>query len=52
MNTDRIKKTEAFMETELKKLASYKDKTARMAEYRIEHSYRVAHIGAEIAETE
>lgn len=52
MNTDRIKKTEAFMETELKKLASYKDKTARMAEYRIEHSYRVAHIGAEIAEAE
>ena len=52
MNTDRIKKTESFMKTELMKLASYKDNIPRMAEYRIEHSYRVAHIGAKIAEAE
>lgn len=30
-------------------MASYKDNIPRMAEYRIEHSYRVANIGAEIA---
>ena len=52
MNTDRIKKTESFMKIELMKLASYKDNIPRMAEYRIEHSYRVAHIGAKIAEAE
>lgn len=52
MKTDRIKKTEAFMKTELMKLASYQDNIVRMAEYRIEHSYRVARIGAEIAKAE
>ena len=52
MNKDRIKKTESFMKTELAKLAFYKDNIVRMAEYRIEHSYRVAHIGAEIAKEE
>lgn len=40
------------MKAELMKLASYRDNIPRMAEYRIEHSYRVAHIGAEIAKAE
>ena len=40
------------MKAELMKLTSYKDNIPRMAEYRIEHSYRVAHIGAEIAKAE
>lgn len=52
MNAEKIKKTEQFMRSELMKLASYKDNNVRMAQYRIEHSIRVAHIGAEIAKAE
>lgn len=37
---------------ELMKLANYKDNIPRMAEYRIEHSRRVAHIAVQIAEKE
>ena len=39
------------MKAGLMKLASYRDNIPRMAEYRIGHSYRVAHVGAKIAET-
>ena len=52
MDKDRIRQTESFMKTELIKLAGYKDNIMRMAQYRIEHSYRVAHIGAQIAKAE
>lgn len=52
MDKERISKTEAFLQTELRKLAGYKDNIDRMAEYRIEHSYRVAAIGAQIAVAE
>lgn len=50
--TERIGKTEDFLKAELWKLASFRDNIPRMAEYRIEHSYRVAHIGAQIARAE
>ncbi len=52
MRTDIIKKVEDYMKTELMKLAGYQDHTPRMAEYRIEHSFRVAHIAVEIARAE
>lgn len=52
MVTERIRKTEAFIRKELGKLSSFKDNIPRMAEYRIEHSIRVAHIAEEIAEKE
>ena len=52
MREEIIKKTERFMQAEISKLASFQDNTPRMAQYRIEHSYRVAHIGAEIAAAE
>ena len=52
MDTERIQKTSDFMRSELMKLASYGDNIPRMAEYRIEHSFRVANIGAEIASAE
>lgn len=52
MREEIIKKTERFMQAEISKLASFRDNTPRMAQYRIEHSYRVAHIGAEIAAAE
>lgn len=49
MDMLRLNKTADFLKTELYKLADYKDSIMRMAEYRIEHSYRVASIGAKIA---
>lgn len=49
MREDRIRKAEEFARRELMKLAGYGDNTVRMAEYRFEHSCRVAHISAEIA---
>ena len=52
MTTDRIRKTEDFMKAELSKVASFPDHIQREAEYRIEHSYRVARIGETIAEEE
>lgn len=52
MITERIRKTEEYMRQELMKLAGYQDNIVRMAEYRIEHSIRVAHIAAEIARAE
>lgn len=52
MREDRIQKAEAFIRRELMKLADYQDNTPRMAEYRIEHSFRVAHIAALIAAKE
>ena len=52
MNTERLNRTDAFLRTELMKLAAYRDNVPRMAEYRIEHSYRVANIGANIAAAE
>lgn len=52
MRDDIIRKTGAFIRCELLKSAEYPGSTRRMAEYRIEHSFRVAHIAAEIAEKE
>lgn len=52
MREEIIRKTESYMRIELMKLANYPDNTVRMAEYRIEHSCRVAHIAALIAERE
>jgi len=52
MREEIIQKTDAFIRWELSRLSGYKDNIPRMAEYRIEHSYRVAHIAAEIAEAE
>jgi len=52
MDTEKIKKTDIFLRSKLMKLAGYKDNIPRMAEYRIEHSYRVANIGAKIARAE
>jgi uncharacterized domain HDIG len=52
MREEIIRRTEAFMRAELMKLADYKDNNRRMAEYRIEHSIRVAHIAADIARKE
>lgn len=49
MRKEIIRKVDAFIETELMKLAGYQDNVVRQAEYRIEHSRRVAHIAAEIA---
>lgn len=52
MRNEIIQKVETFMRTELMKLADYQDNIPRMAEYRIEHSFRVAHIAADIARLE
>jgi len=52
MDNTRLKKTDAFLRQELMKLATFHDNTPRMAEYRIEHSYRVANIGIQIARAE
>ena len=52
MDATRLVKTADFLKTELSKMAFYKDNTQRMADYRIEHSYRVANIGAGIARAE
>lgn len=52
MRQEIIKKVENYIQYELIKIAEYKDNTPRMAQYRIEHSFRVAHIAAEIAQKE
>lgn len=52
MREELVKKTMQFMQAELSKLASFQDNNLRMAQYRMEHSCRVAHIGAEIARAE
>ena len=52
MKEEIIQKTMAFMQREIIKLAAYQDNNLRMAQYRMEHSCRVAHIGAEIAAAE
>lgn len=52
MREEIIRKTEEFMKPELMKIAGYEGHILREAEYRIEHSYRVAHIAAEIARKE
>lgn len=52
MRQEITKKVEEYIRTELMKLADYQDNIPRMAEYRIEHSFRVAHIAAEIAHAE
>jgi len=52
MRVEIIKRTGEFIRKELIKLAEYKDNNMRMAEYRIEHSFRVAHIGLQIARAE
>jgi len=52
MRTEILQKTDFFIRTELIKLANYQDNIPRMAQYRIEHSYRVAYIAAEIARKE
>ena len=52
MDTDKLTKTAEFLKAELSKMAFYKDNNQRMADYRIEHSYRVANIGAQIAVAE
>lgn len=44
MREEIINKTDDFVARELMKLAGFKDNIPRMAEYRIEHSRRVAHI--------
>ena len=52
MDTVKLYKTEEFLKTELLKMADFEGNNMRMAEYRIEHSYRVANIGAQIASAE
>lgn len=52
MREEIIEKTDMFLRPQLMKIASYSGKNLRMAEYRIEHSYRVAHIAATIARVE
>ena len=52
MREDIIEEADRFLREELAKIAGYRDGTARMAEYRIEHSWRVAHIGQHIARAE
>ena len=52
LRKDIIEKTDSFMRAELMKSAAFKGNTVRSAEYRIEHSCRVAHIAAFIAARE
>lgn len=47
-----IEKTKDYIRSELMKTANYQDNNPRAAEYRIEHSIRVAHIAGEIARAE
>ena len=55
MNAELLQKADLFLKTELKKMNSFIDVDTgekiieRMTDYRIEHSYRVANIGAGIA---
>lgn len=52
MRNDVIERTKAYVRQELMKLAGYPDAIPRMAEYRVEHSIRVAHIAGVIARAE
>lgn len=52
MNIDIIKKVDAFLCENIAKCAFYEDNNQRSAEYRIEHSHRVANIGLAIAKAE
>jgi len=52
MRDEIIKKTDAFVRRELAKMVNYPDNNQRSSDYRIEHSYRVAHLCAEIARAE
>jgi len=49
MRREILQKVEDFIKTEIFKSVNDEDITPRKAEYRIEHSYRVAHIAKEIA---
>ncbi len=49
MDREKCEKTAEFLKTELMKSADFEGESVRVAEYRIEHSYRVANIGAKIA---
>lgn len=52
MRKDIIEKTADFVKTELSKLADTDEVNRRSADYRYEHSVRVAHIGKTIANKE
>lgn len=52
MREEIIKKVEEYLRTEMVKLASFPEEDQKSVDYRIEHSIRVAHIAAEIAEAE
>jgi len=52
MRKEIIDKVDAFIRKEIGKSAHYKDNIKRAADYRIEHSYRVAHILQNIAKEE
>ncbi len=52
MREEIIGKAAEFLKTELNKTVGFTDRTPRMVEYRIEHSFRVAHIALEIAKAE
>ena len=52
MRLEITEKVEEYVRTELMKLAYFQNNIPRMAEYRIEHSFRVAHIAVEIAQAE
>ncbi len=52
MNIELIKKVDAFLCENIEKSAHYEGNNQRAAEYRIEHSRRVANIGFEIARAE
>lgn len=52
MRQEIIKKAADFLQTELRKTVGFTDRTERMVEYRIEHSFRVAGIAREIAKAE
>lgn len=47
-----LEKTGAFLRTELRRAERFAGMIPRMADYRIEHSFRVANIGAAIARAE
>ena len=49
MREEIIRKAAEFLKTELNKTVDFADRTKRMVEYRIEHSFRVAGIAREIA---
>lgn len=52
MSTDRIRKTEAFLREKLNQANPYYDEHPEARAYRLEHTFRVARIGAAIARAE